>query len=295
MLEKIELLMAEKAEDLSESTRRNYRHCLLYFASYVQEQGIDPAEIQKVQILNWLNSHKWSQSMKHNAVCALKLYYRRFHDLSQLEGIRIKRPRPRPQRTLYVEEVEQLLSSIETRTDLGIRDMSILTLMIDTGMRANELCSLHADHVDPDRRTVDLKIKGGDWHRSVFGVYAGEWLKAWIFVRLNHAGTGVPFLYVGIGGSTPGQKLTVTGLRANFYRLSRKAGIPKFSPHALRRTFATLSTRYGVPKRIIQANGGWQTSEMVDRYTMQISAEDFTTFPTDRIMGLGFGDEPAKS
>lgn len=286
MHDQIDSLMAEKVEDLSEATIKIYDWCLHTFADWMEEEGLDLVHLGMADILRWLNSRGWSQSMKHNAVCAMKHYFRRYHSFEQIEEIRIKRPRPKPQRTLYADEYEKLLASIDTSTDLGVRDLSIITLMVDTGMRANELCTLHVDHVDPEHRHVDMRIKGGDWHRAVFGKYAASWLGNWLHIRPIHAGTGVPFLYVGIGGSTAGQKFTVTGLRANFYKLAAKAGIPKFSPHALRRTFATISTRMGVPKRIIQANGGWRTAEMVDHYTMHIRPEDMKVFPTDHIMGL---------
>jgi site-specific recombinase XerD len=286
MLNQIDELMSEKVEDLAGATIDFYRWCLVRYAGWTRERCLDPAAATKKDILEWLNSGSWSQSTKHNAVCALRHFYRRYYTIEPLEEISIRRPRPRLQRTLYTSEVEQLLSSLDTHQEKGARDLSILTLMIDTGMRANELCSLHVEHVDPAMRTVDLRIKGGDWHRSVFGKYAVSCLYAWLQVRPIHAGTGVPFLYVGIGGSTPGQKMTVTGLRATFYKLAASAGIPRFSPHALRRTFATLSTRFGVPGRLVQANGGWQTPEMVQRYTLAIRAEDFTIFPTDRIMGI---------
>ena len=286
MLENIEILSDEKVEELAATTRRMYRWCLIEFADWLAGRNLDPEDVEKTHILEWLNSREWSQSSKHNALCAIRMYYRRHCENTVPEGISIKRPRPKPQRTLYEEEVVQLLASIDTSRDKGIRDLSILTLMIDTGMRANELCSLHAENIDHERRTVDLKIKGGDWHRSVFGKCCAEWLRSWLATRIDHAGLGVPFLYVGIGGNTPGQKMTVTGLRANFYKLATLANIPRFSPHALRRTFATLATRFGEPKRTIQANGGWQSAEMVDLYTMNIRPEDFKNFPTDHIMGL---------
>lgn len=293
MHNRIDSLMAEKIEDLAKSTIELYGWCLHLFADWIDEEGLDPAHLEKVDILRWLNSRGWSQSMKHNAVCAMKHYYRRYHSLEPLEDIHIKRPRPKPQRTLYVDEYEKLLASIDTSKDEGIRDLSIITLMVDTGMRANELCTIRIEDVDHERRFVDMRIKGGDWHRAVFGEYAAFCLGNWLQIRPIHAGTGVPFLYVGIGGSTAGQKFTVTGLRANFYKLARKADIPKFSPHALRRTFATISTRMGVPKRIVQANGGWRTPDMVDRYTMHIRPEDMPGFPTDHVMGLDEDKETA--
>jgi len=44
----------------------------------------------------------------------------------------------------------------------------------------------------------------------------------------------------------------------------------KLSPHDLRRSFATLSTLFGAPSRVVQVAGRWSTIEMVERYTREI-------------------------
>ena len=289
MLQLIDEALGEKIEEISPNTIRIYRWSLERFADWLRANGLRHDEVSRRQLLEWLNTYGWSQSTKHNAACALRLFYRHLvgAENSPAEGVRIRRPQPRAQRTLTEDEVQRLLASLDTSTETGARNLSIITLMIDTGLRANELCSLHVEHVNPLERTLDVRIKGGDWHRSVFGEYAASCLDTWLGVRRWVAGLGVPFLYVGIGGKTAGQKMTVTGLRATFYKLARKAGIPLFSPHALRRTYATLATRYGEPKRTVQVNGGWKTPDMVDRYTMHIRPEDFRHFPSDHLMGLG--------
>jgi integrase len=65
-----------------------------------------------------------------------------------------------------------------------------------------------------------------------------------------------------------------------------------FSPHDLRRSFATLSSRLGAPSRIVQVAGRWSDLKMVEGYTQSLEASDFMPYdPVSRILGLGGGED----
>jgi integrase len=48
------------------------------------------------------------------------------------------------------EEVRELVGCIKPDTKLGARDLAIVLLLLDTGIRANELLTLTLDNVDFD-------------------------------------------------------------------------------------------------------------------------------------------------
>jgi integrase/recombinase XerD len=66
-----------------------------------------------------------------------------------------------------------------------------------------------------------------------------------------------------------GGRLTNNGLRSLLLRVGKRAGVV-VSPHALRRTFATLSLRAGMNLLHLQGLLGHSTFEMTRRYVQMI-------------------------
>lgn len=290
----VDQLMDRMSGEWSRSTRHNYLFALVEFSGWVEAEGLDFRQIEGDQIMVWLGSRTtWGASMRHNALCALKAFYSFAvgEANSPAAGLRVKRPRPKPLRTLTPDEVAHVLQSIDTGPDLGVRDLSIITLMLDTGLRSSELCRLAVENVDLERRELSVVIKGGDWSRRIFGAYAGECLRSWLAVRSRHAMPDANQVYVSIGGTIPGRGLSRGGLRVIMASIARRAGVKRFSPHALRRTFATIAIQSGAPTRLVQIAGGWKDLEMVERYTQYLNPKDFHWFPTDHVMGISHARE----
>ena len=96
--------------------------------------------------------------------------------------------------------------------------------------------------------------------------------------------------FVSVGGLTPGAPLTRAGLKCNFMAIGRRAGLQAFTPHDLRRTFATIAIRNGAPTRVVQAAGRWADLMMVERYTADIAAEDFDRYsPVEAVLRVNDG------
>ena len=54
---------------------------------------------------------------------------------------------------------------------------------------------------------------------------------------------------------------------------------------SLRRTFATIAIKAGAPTRVVQAAGRWGDVSMVERYTADITADDFDRYsPVEALM-----------
>ena len=62
--------------------------------------------------------------------------------------------------------LEALLATCKGNTFENRRDMAILRLFLDTGMRAGELAGLHVDDLDQEESTTYVLGKGGR-HRAV--------------------------------------------------------------------------------------------------------------------------------
>ncbi len=289
MIALIEQLLAENKHNWSPATIDRYSRRLRQFASFIASRKMDYRDVSVAIVSEWLGCHEWGQSSKHNALCALRAFYRYAvgKARSPVESMRIHRPKGQVGRTLSFRELELLLGSLDTSSPKGIRDLSIIMMLYDTGMRASELCGLQLCRLDLPAHTLQAFVKGQRWQPKAYGAYAASCLDRWLAIRDRHASAGIESVYVGIGGAKPGTRMTPSGLRAVFRDLARAANLPHFSPHAFRRTFATHSLLRGDDMRTVQIRGGWATLEMLLLYSRAISVGDLSKpFPSDRLMGI---------
>lgn len=182
------------------------------------------------------------------------------------------RPKKRLQRTLSIEQAFAVLAACDTSSSIGIRDLALFTLMLDSGIRAAEACRLEVDKLDLEPRLFRLVIKGGQEGFGTFCAETANYLAQWLGIRERIAVAGVMTVFVGVGGLTPGRPLTTDGLRRIFARVGRASGLKHFSPHDLRRTFATTTQLLGAPSRMSQIWGRWENLETFERYTQALLA-----------------------
>lgn len=295
MRAEIERFLAVEGLRWSPNTTRQYGVYLRDLSGWCLDRGLELSAVRTQDLVAWLDSHAgWGASSRYTSSMALRAFFRfavgRSH--SPAEELRLRRPPPSPQRTLSQSEVSTLLGSLDTQTDRGLRNLAIIVTMLDCALRASELCAVRIDHVDLEERSLAVQVKGGSWARRVFSEYTASVVATWWCVRNRVARAECDRLFVSLGGrrgheGAAGGPLTRDGLRAIFRVLGSSAGIRPFSPHALRRSFATLSIRLGAPTRLVQLQGGWSDLSMVERYTQVLSADDFARYsPVAQIMKL---------
>lgn len=198
----------------------------------------------------------------------------------------VKLPYPkvhrRRQRSLTWEQMELVLAAIDSSTDKGTRDLAMILLMLDTGLRVSEICRLTVADMDLEQLSLQVLVKGGSEAFGVFTEYTAQQLQRWLGIRKRYAVGDT--LFVSVGGLSAGAALTRGGVKCEMRKLGAKVGI-RLSPHDLRRTFAVLSTVNGAPTRLLQKAGRWESLEMVARYTANVPAHAVRQYlPTNRLM-----------
>lgn len=153
----------------------------------------------------------------------------------------------------------------DTSTVKGLRDQALVSLIVDSGLRADETCRLRVTDVDLEVNLLVVNEKGGDEEYGTFSYITAGYLHAWLEVRPELS--GVDALFVSIGGITPHHPLTTRGLRIIVKKLGEKAGVPGVSPHTLRRAFACIATEAGASFQALTMLGRWEDIRMVKRYT----------------------------
>jgi site-specific recombinase XerD len=274
---------------LGERTAQTYRFYITEFAYYLIEQEIKLDQATALDVRTWLKTRaNWKPATQYYAISSVRAFFRwKYGTGHPVLETRMKRVDSGPQRTLDQDELGKVLSSIDTSTAKGIRDLAIVTLMLDTGLRSTEVCSILLKNIDLKKMRINVITKGNRWGEAVYFEYTAKCLAGWLAVRPYWAAPDNEFLFSSVGGKTPGEKMTRYGIRMMLENLGEKAGIEHFSPHAMRRSFATLAIENGAPTRLVQAAGRWKDIRMVELYTRKLKSEKIRPFSVvNGLMGL---------
>lgn len=283
---KVSEFLKAKSGYLSEYTLRTYGYQLHLLEAWLREKGLDFIDLTPTLFNTYLQEHQWQPNSRYTAFCAARSFVRWAHgEQHPLLAHRLKRP-VTTQRTLRIEQVRKILAYLDGLTSLqGIRNASIIALMLDTGLRAFEVCRLQIDNLDTERRIAYVVGKGNKGGYVTWGEGAHTRLLRWLDVREAVVSQGTSTVYVSVSGKRPGTPLTPEGLRSVFAKIGRAVGI-HFSPHDLRRTFATLSLQKGANTRQVQVLGRWTDIRMVERYSQALMIESIREnfpFPVDTL------------
>lgn len=179
------------------------------------------------------------------------------------------------------EQIETLLKhcdySKEAKTDTrrkftmrrstGTRDRAIILMLLDTGLRASELCSLTVGDVDMHTGKVEVKhgVQGGAKGGKGRIVYLGKSVKRvlWRYLASREDGeeAGAP-LFI----NRNGRLMNRDSLRQVLGKIGKKAGIKKVHPHRFRHTFAISYLRAGGDLFTLKALLGHNSLDMVQHY-----------------------------
>lgn len=152
-------------------------------------------------------------------------------------------------RVLSVEQVDALLSVIDTNDALGIRDAALFELVYSCGLRISEASFLLMSNVHLAEQIILVRGKGDKERLIPFGERAKEKLVRY----LNEAR---PLLLGKKNASEvfvnyAGTRYTRKGIWKNFHRYAMLAGV-EAKVHTLRHSFATHLLQGGADLRSVQ-------------------------------------------
>jgi site-specific recombinase XerD len=148
----------------------------------------------------------------------------------------------------------------------GARDAALLALLYGCGLRRAEAVVLEV--ADYNRESGELQVRGkGDKERLAhLGNGARAALEAWLEVRGQDP--GALLCPVGKGGGVKLRAMTAQAVLLTLRKRARQAGVDRFSPHDLRRSFISDLLDAGADVATVQALAGHanvQTTTQYDR------------------------------
>lgn len=172
-----------------------------------------------------------------------------------------------PKALLSPEDVQTILTAIDTREPTGVRDRAILEVLYSTGIRRMELVNLDIGHLDLSQGLVHVMLGKGKKDRVVpIGKRAIEWVEKYLAdVRPALCPSiNLPALFI-TGWAT---RYTESHLTKVVREMIVRAGIIKpGSCHLFRHAFATGLLTNGCDIRHIQIMLGHASLETTQIYT----------------------------
>lgn len=159
--------------------------------------------------------------------------------------------------SLTHEQVEHLIE----RADI-VRDKAIISLFADSGIRLPELLNIQESHIDWDTQTIIIWGKGGKQRKAPFTKRTADLLLE--YLRDTRVSQVAKNMYI-----SNIWHVRKRGIQIMLWRLEQRTGLP-CNPHTFRRTFASNLHRSGLDVEHIMRLGGWESLDMVLRYTRSV-------------------------
>ena len=270
---------------LDEKTVRAYRCDLEQFYEWVSQRGNERLSRETLHAyLAYLNSRYAPASAKRK-LAALRAFMSWAVDegaieRSPFEGMRVKLREPRRlPRTIPLADLNRLFGylydseSTPAADSFSLaRDRAIIEMLIATGVRVSELCSLDVGSIDTAGRLVRIAGKGNK-ERCVQIEVPQTILAIEEYLRVRTVGKRVAeseALFL----NRWGKRMSDRAVREMVDRRARNAGLATHvTPHMFRHTFATLLLEGDVDIRYIQRLLGHSSISTTEIYAHVTSAK----------------------
>jgi integrase/recombinase XerC len=171
-------------------------------------------------------------------------------------------------RILRPEEIKALRKACDGRDFMSRRDLAIVSLLLDTGIRRAELAGLQSDHVSIDHREAYVMGKGRRSRIVPFGYQTARALDRYERVRRGHKNAHLPGYWL----SDRGGVMTYDGIDQAIRRRGNSAGISDLHAHMFRHTFAHYSKDVLNDDELMRL-AGWKSRQMLGRYAASTAEE----------------------
>lgn len=265
-------LIIEK--NLSNNSVNSYNRDIIHYVDYLEREFeiTDVKDIKREHIINYLSS-LYDQNMKPRTIARRIAAIRNFHKflfLNEYVNVNVssfvelpKLDKELPE-VLSVQEVNEIIDSVEVNDPISLRNKTIFELLYSTGLRVSELVNLNIDDVHLAMGVIRCRGKGnkerilpvGEVAHSLLDQYLNQARKA-----LNkHYDNQTLFL------SIHGKRLDRQRVWQIVKNYASMIGL-KVTPHTFRHSYATHMLENQADIRYIQEMLGHSSLSTTQIYT----------------------------
>ena len=260
---------------LSQNTLDSYRSDLEQFSKWLEKNNLSYLKTSTKEILSYL-SFLFKKGLGSKTVArklsSLKSFFRYlvFKSIipndpsSEVETPKLLKSIPK---SISEKEVEALLAAPDEKTDIGLRDKTMIETLYSCGLRISELTNLELLNLNLRQGVIRVIGKGqkerlvpmGDQLIALLELYISSSRKNLLDKRHSD------FLFL----STRGQRMSRQSFwhRIKHYCLASGFEPDKISPHVLRHAFATHLLNNGADLRVVQLLLGHSDLNTTQIYT----------------------------
>ena len=229
-------ILSRKLGGLSEKSLYCYRSFLTPFVQmYADLPVISLCDDNIASYISGIIDRDVSKTTKATYIRHLKVFVRWLEDNYNIglnvKGIRVPKVTKKVLRIYNDKEIRQIMQSVVPDGGwLALRNRLVIALMLDSGLRQNEVCSLYLSDIQVTDKLIRVHGKGDKERFVPLGCLTQKYYLEYLEVRPYDR----EYLFV----SRNGKQLTCDAVKHMVYQISRKLPF-EFSSHKLRHNFAT--------------------------------------------------------
>lgn len=256
-------ISSKQVEGCSDRTIKYYKEII---EKFVNDFDKSIKQISTNEIRNYLSNYKDNSSCGSTTIDNIRRVLSSFFSWLEDEDYIIKSPVRRIHKIKTAIVVKEVLTdeNLERLRDEceNIRDLSLIELLISTGMRVGELVNLNISSLNFEDRSCIVLGKGNKEREVYFDAKTKLHLKEYIAKR-NDSNEA---LFVSM--REPHQRLSISGIELIIRTLGLNSNINKVHPHKFRRTLATMAIDKGMPVEQVQKLLGHVKIETTMHYAL---------------------------
>ncbi|CDF21046.1 tyrosine recombinase XerC [Clostridium sp. CAG:609] len=251
----------------SDYTIKNYKLDLTLFFDFLNKSNINYLYLNKDNVLAYLK-YLDKMNLKNSTISRRISALRTFYNYLMNEGLinsniflNVKNPKLEKKLPNYLNytEMEELLESIDIKTDEGLKRRLLIEMFYSTGCRVSEIINIKVKDIDFKDKKIRIMGKGSKERIVYYGDYAKKYLDKYL-----SKGMDKDYLFV----NKHGDKYTVEEIELIVKDIMKHLSIKTHvTPHTLRHTFATHLLNNGADIRSVQELLGHSNLSTTGIYT----------------------------
>lgn len=277
-------LRESKVRNLSGYTQRHYKQELNKFKVKLEAQGIpvDLGKITSATIKQNIIAYMMEQGNKVKSINTLLGTLNSFYGYLLSENLLTENPMNKVQKLKYTrrlvetftkEQIEQLLSVIDKTTFVGVRDETIILLILETGVRVNELRNIKLHDIKWGDNVILITEPKNNKERYIpMQRKMKTKLRKYVDIRGDILGNDFVFITI------DNDQISTRQIQDHISKYGKLANIKgvRCSPHTLRHTMCKMSVMSGANIFALSAVLGHSSLDVTRNYANLFTQDVYT-------------------